>query len=100
MGPIALIRLAGRKSERLKEFSHEDVFESVKDLVSFSATSGHEVECIDGHSFALSQGEEVTVNSLKKYNKLMQKLLDDDQVSIIRSSEVYTIVTLHFLSWN
>ena len=81
------------------EFTHEDVFESVKDLVSFWESSGLEVEYIDGHSFVLSQGVEVTVKSVKKYNELMQTLLDDDQVSIIRSSEVYTIVTLHFLSW-
>ena len=84
----------------MKEFSHEDLFKSVKDLVSFSESSGLEVECIDGHSFARSQGVEVTVKSVKKYNELMQKLLDDDQVSIIRSSEVYTFVTLLLLSWN
>ena len=48
------------------EFTHEDVFESVKDLVSFSESSGLEVECIDGHIFALSQGVEVTVKSVKK----------------------------------
>ena len=81
------------------QFTHEDVFESVKDLVSFWESSGLKFEYIDGHSFALSQGVEVTLKSVKKYNELMRKLLDDDQVSIIRSCEVYTFITLHILSW-
>ena len=81
------------------EFTHEDVFESVKDLVSFWESSGLEVEHIDEHSFVLSQGVEITLNSVKKYNELMQTLLDDDQVSIIRIWEVYTFVTLHILIW-
>ena len=80
------------------EFTHEDVFESVKDLVSFRELSGLEVEYIDGHSFVISQGVEVTVKSVKKYNELMQTLLDDDHVSIISSSEFYTFLTLHLLS--
>ena len=87
--------MAGRKSERSVEFKHEDGFESVKDLVSFLESCGVVVEDIDGLNFALSKGVEVTVKSVKKYNELMQKLLDDDQVEIIRSSEVYTVVTLH-----
>ena len=50
------------------QFTHEDVFESVKDLVSFWESSGLEVEYIDGHSFVLSQGIEVTDKSVKKYD--------------------------------
>ena len=46
-------------------FTHEYVFESVKDLVSFREPSGLEVEYIEGYSFVLSQGVEVTVKSVK-----------------------------------
>ena len=31
---------------------------------------------------------EVTVKSVKKYNELMQKLLDDDQVNITRNDTI------------
>ena len=85
----------GKKSERSVEFNHVDGFTSVKDLVSFLSSYCIGVEDIDGLNFGLSKGVEVTVKSVSKYNELMQKLMDVEEVEIIRSSEVYTVVTLH-----
>ena len=51
--------------------------------MSFWESSCLKFEYIDGHSFVLSQGVEVTLKSVKKYNELMQSFLDDDQISII-----------------
>ena len=58
----------------------------MKDLASFLGSCGL--------NLALSKGLEITVKFVKKYKELMQKKLLD-QINIIMSSEVYTVVTLH-----
>ena len=78
--------MAWTKSIRSVEFTQADGFESMKDLVSFVGSCGL--------NFALSKGLEITVKFVKKYKELMQKKLLD-QINIIMSSEVYTVVTLH-----
>ena len=85
----------GKKSERSVEFNHVDGFTSVKNLVSFLSSYCISVEDIDGLNFGRSKGVEVTVKSVSKYNELMRKFMDVEEVEIIRSSEVYTVVTLH-----
>ena len=87
--------VTGGKTARTVEFTHVDKFESIKDLVSFLSTCDVSIEDVDGINFSMSKGVEVTVKSVKKYNEFMQKLLDLEEVDIIRSSEIYTVVTLH-----
>ena len=78
--------MAWTKSIRSVEFTQADGFELMKDLVSFVGSCGL--------NFALSKGLEITVKFAKKYKELMQQNLLD-QVNIIMSSKVYTVVTLH-----
>mgnify|MGYP001793979600 CR=1 FL=1 len=68
------------------EFTQADGFESMKDLVTFVGSCGL--------NFALGNDLEITVKFVKKYKELMQQNFLD-QVNIIMSSEVYTVVTLH-----
>ena len=80
--------MAWTNSIRSVEFTQADGFESMKDLVSFVGSCGL--------NFALSNGLEITVKFVKKYKELMQQnLLDQVNIRVIMSSEVYTVVTLH-----